>query len=241
MSCCVLGCPAASTLSGCLESVGSERGQRSMTAMLPSSWRSSAAGRALVTARTGRQLISIPSAAVFSSTRATRLVPGDRGHVVAAGQQPGQSDLCRCGAGLGGEPRSARLRGLDRAPSSRCLMIAADRMIRRVPGWTASNRHDAARPGCPGPRRVLIAKALRAARWMLRVGTCVTGGSAIGNFQLRAAEASLRAESGRWIAYRCEWQSASCWSCAGASVVWPIRRYRRCGSVGSPVSRDPAG
>ena len=37
----------------------------------------------------------MPSAAVFSSTRATRLVR-NRSDVVALREQPGQRDLCRC-------------------------------------------------------------------------------------------------------------------------------------------------
>jgi hypothetical protein len=65
---------------------------------------------------------STPSAATFSSTRATRLVP-DRGDVVALGQQPGQGDLCRGGAGLGGD-------GLDLVGDAQ---VALERTFRRRP------------------------------------------------------------------------------------------------------------
>ena len=47
-----------------------------MAAMLPSSWRSPAAGVRLLSRSICSALSSMPSAAVFSSTRATRLVPG---------------------------------------------------------------------------------------------------------------------------------------------------------------------
>jgi hypothetical protein len=47
-----------------------------MTAMLASLWRSPAAGVRLFSRSICSALSSIPSAAVFSSTRATRLVPG---------------------------------------------------------------------------------------------------------------------------------------------------------------------
>jgi hypothetical protein len=43
------------------------------------------------------------SAAVFSSTRATRRLPGMGGDVLALGRQPGQRDLCRGGTGLGSD------------------------------------------------------------------------------------------------------------------------------------------
>ena len=48
-------------------------------------------------------LSSIPSAPTFSSTRDTRFVPGNRSDVVALGQEPGQSDLTRRRAELGGD------------------------------------------------------------------------------------------------------------------------------------------
>ena len=70
--------------------------------MLPSSWRSPAAGVRLFSRPICSGLSSSWSAAVFSSTRATRLVPGIGADVVALRQQPGQSHLGRGGPGLGG-------------------------------------------------------------------------------------------------------------------------------------------
>ena len=55
---------------------GGTAGQRSMTAMFPSSWRSPSAGARLFRRSTCSALSSMRSAAVFSLTRATRLVPG---------------------------------------------------------------------------------------------------------------------------------------------------------------------
>jgi hypothetical protein len=52
------------------------RGQRSMAAMFASSWRSPEAGVRLLSRSSWSPLSSMPSAAVFSSTRATRRVPG---------------------------------------------------------------------------------------------------------------------------------------------------------------------
>jgi hypothetical protein len=72
-----------------------------MAAMLGSSWRSPAAGVRLLSRSSWPPVSSLP-AAVFSSTLATSRVPGDRGDVVALGEQPGQGDLRRCGAGLSG-------------------------------------------------------------------------------------------------------------------------------------------
>src|SRR3954471_18134104 len=50
--------------------------QRSMVAMLASSWRAPAAGSRLLSLSICASVSSIASAAVFSSTRATRRVPG---------------------------------------------------------------------------------------------------------------------------------------------------------------------
>src|SRR2546425_12360685 len=71
-------------------------GQRSMMAMFPSSWRSPAAGVRWFSRLTCPALSPMPSAAVFSSTRATRLVPGIGAMSWPCREQPGQSDLCRC-------------------------------------------------------------------------------------------------------------------------------------------------
>jgi hypothetical protein len=71
-----------------------------MTAMFPSSWRSPAAVVRLFSRSICPALSSTRSAAVFSSTRVTRLVPWDWRDVVAL---PGQRHLRRCGARLGGD------------------------------------------------------------------------------------------------------------------------------------------
>src|SRR5437868_13614648 len=69
-------------------------GQRSMTAMLASLWRSPAAGVRWFNRSSCPTLSSMLSAAVFSSTRATRLVPGIGAISSPCPNEPPQADLC---------------------------------------------------------------------------------------------------------------------------------------------------
>ena len=73
-----------------------------MTAMLPSSWRSPAAGvRSFNLSICPRCQLKLVSGDVLLDA-SDPLGAGDRGDVVALREQPGQGHLCRCCTCLGG-------------------------------------------------------------------------------------------------------------------------------------------
>src|SRR5215203_595490 len=86
--------------------------------MLASSWRAPVAGVRSLSRWIWSALSSMPSAAVFSSTRETRLVPGIGAMSSPCAKQPGERDLRRCGVELGSD-------GLDLVDDAEVLLEVA--------------------------------------------------------------------------------------------------------------------
>jgi len=88
--------------------------------MLLSSWRSPVAGGEVVEPfdLRGAQLDAVGGGVLLDA--GDPLGAGDRGNVVALCEQPGERDLCRCGARLGGD-------GLDLVDDSQILLKGSRR------------------------------------------------------------------------------------------------------------------
>src|SRR5215207_6782342 len=107
--------------------------QPSMTDMFVSSWRSPVAGARSSSRAIWSPLSAMASAAVFSSMRETRLVPGMGAVSSPLREQPGEGDLRRCGVELGWLPRHAtswRENGPDPRPAAVAVATGERYVIR---------------------------------------------------------------------------------------------------------------